>query len=114
VDARIRLEGGSVEELAALAEWLGDENGLRGRCNVVRDPIRETELGSVSELLTVALGAGGAGTVLASSLITWLQTRKTTAKIRVEAAGRSITLDIETLRDVTPALERILRISDDD
>lgn len=113
MDAYIRVEGGSSDEVAALGEWLQDENELRGRIRAVRSAIGETELGPVIELLTVALGAGGAGTVLASSLKTWLQTRRTTAKISVEAGGRSVTMDIQTLGDVGPLLEQILRAGDD-
>jgi hypothetical protein len=72
----------------------------------------ETELGSVLELLTVALGSGGAGTMLASSLKTWLLTRRTTAKIIVKSAGRSVTLDVQNAGDVAPLLEQILKAND--
>ncbi len=72
MDAQIWITGGTGGELAALSEWLRDENELRGRVRTVHSPIGDTELGSVTELLTVALGAGGVGTVLASSLKTWL------------------------------------------
>ena len=112
--AQIRIIGGTGEELPALSDWLGAENELRGRIRMLNSPINETELGAIPELLDVALGAGGAGTVLASSLITWLKTRKTTAKITVECAGRLVTLDIGTVNDVTPLLEQILRIGDHD
>ena len=113
MDASIRIEGGSPEDLADLAEWLGAENELRGRYRIIQNAISDTELGSIPDLLMVALGSGGAGTVLASSLITWLQTRKTRAKITVETAERSISLDIETIKDVTPLLEQTLRMSGD-
>lgn len=113
MDASIKVEGGSPEDLADLTEWLGAENELRGRCRIARNAIGDTELGSIPDLLIVALGSGGAGTVLASSLITWLQTRKTRAKITVETAERSISLDIESIKDVAPLLEQILRMSGD-
>jgi hypothetical protein len=109
VDAQIRITGGTGGELADLGEWLGGEGELRGRVRAVRGPIGDSELGSATELLTVALGAGGAGTVLASSLKTWLMTRRTTAKITVKSAGRSVTLDIQTAADVAPLLEQILK-----
>jgi hypothetical protein len=80
MDAQIRITGGTGGELADLGGWLGGDGELRGRVRAVRSPIGDAELGSVTELLTVALGAGGAGTVLASSLKTWLMTRRTTAK----------------------------------
>jgi hypothetical protein len=114
MDAQIRITGGIGEELAALGEWLGDEVELRGRVRTVHGSIGKTELGSITDLLTVALGTGGAGTVLASSLKTWLQTRRTTAKITVESAGRSVTLDIRTMGEVAPLLEQILKADDDD
>ena len=113
MDVQIRIVGGSGEELAALGEWLQGEDELRGRIRIVHGVIGETELGPVPELLTVALGAGGAGTVLASSLKTWLLTRRTTAKIIVESATRAVTLDIETAGDVAPLLEQILKAGDD-
>ena len=64
-------------------------------------------------MTTGALSAGDAGTVLASSLNTWLVTRKTTAKITVESAGRSVTLDIQTVGEGAPLLEQIHKASDD-
>jgi hypothetical protein len=113
MDAQIRIVGGKDGELAALGEWLQNEDDLRGRIRTVHGAIGETELGSVVEILTVALGAGGAGTVLASSLKTWLLTRRTTAKIIVESAGRSVTLELETAGETTPLLEQVLKAGDD-
>lgn len=112
MDAEIRIAGGSASELAALAEWLQGEDELRGRIRSVRGPIGETELGPVVELLTVMLGAGGAGTALASSLKTWLLTRRTTAKIIVKSGGRSVALDIQTVDEIGPLLEQLLKAGD--
>lgn len=113
MNAQIRVVGGADGDLAALGEWLQGEDEFRGRIRAVRGAIGETELGPVVELLTVALGAGGAGTVLASSLKTWLLTRKTTAKIIVKSGGRAVTLDIQTVDEVAPLLEQILKADDD-
>lgn len=113
-DAQIRLVGEADGDLAALGEWLQGEDELRGRIHTSRADIGETDLGGVVELLTVALGAGGAGTVLASSLKTWLQTRMTTAKIIVKSGKRSVTLDIQNAGEVAPLLEQILKAGDDD
>jgi hypothetical protein len=113
MDVRIGIVGGNGEELVALGEWLQGEEELRGRIRTVHRTIGDTELGPVVEVLTVALGAGGAGTVLASSLKTWLLTRKTTAKIIVKSGKRSITLDIQTADELAPLLEQILKAGDD-
>jgi hypothetical protein len=109
MEAKIWISGGTGAELTALGEWLQGEEELRGRIRTVRGAIGATELGPVVELLTVALGTGGAGTVLASSLKTWLLTRRPTAKIIVESAGRSVTVDIQHADDVSPLLEQILK-----
>lgn len=114
MDAQIRVTDASGDGLRELASWLSDDDDLRGRVKVVRGPIGETELGSLPELLTVALGAGGAGTALVAALRTWLLTRRTTARITVEAEGRSVSLDIQTVGDVTPLLEQILKAGDGD
>ncbi|MCT7353867.1 hypothetical protein N4P33_17070 [Streptomyces sp. 15-116A] len=114
MDARIAIAGGDDGDLPSLHQWLTGEDGLRGSVRVGMRPIGETELGSAGDLLVVALGAGGAGSVLSSALITWLKTRRTSAKITVEAAGRSVTLEIDTLRDATPLLEEVLRAGRDD
>jgi membrane-associated two-gene conflict system component 1 (EACC1) len=97
MDTRIWVTGGTDDEITALGEWLGGEDELRGRIRAVHRPIGTTELGPVTEVLTIGLGAGGAGTVLASSLRTWLVTPRTSAKITVESAGRSVSFDIQTV-----------------
>jgi predicted dehydrogenase len=114
MEVAIRTVGAAPEALVDLAEWLSGENELRGRVRIVNGPIGGTELGTVVDLLTVALGAGGAGTVLASSIVTWLQTRRTTVKVTVKSPKGSVTLDIQTVGDVAPLLDHILRPADHD
>jgi hypothetical protein len=113
MDAQIQVVGGADGDLAALGEWLQGEDELRGQVHAVHGATGETELGPVVELLTVALGTGGAGTVLASSLKTWLMTRRTAAVITVKSGKRSVTLDIQTADTVAPLLEQILKAGDD-
>jgi len=59
-------------------------------------------------VLTVALEAGGAGTVLASSLKTWLQARRTAVKLTVTTDTRSISMDVTTAAEVEPILAQLL------
>jgi Effector Associated Constant Component 1 len=110
MDVQIRVAEGPGGELAALGEWLGGEGELRGRVRLCSGPVGDTDLGSIPDLLIVTLGTGGTGKVLASSLITWLQSRRTTARITVESGGRHVTLDIQTAGEVRPLLEQIMRI----
>lgn len=114
MQVQISVANCTYDEVVDLGKWLASEDELRGRVRTVHRPITGTELGSLAEVLSVALGAGGAGTVLISSLKTWLKTRRTAAKLTVEAAGRTVTLDIQTVDDVTPLLEQILKAEDGD
>jgi hypothetical protein len=112
--ASIRVIDGDVDVVASLAEWLASERELRGAVRTVRNPVGATELGAVTDVITVAFGAGGAGSVLALSLITWLRTRPTRARLVVKSEDRTVELDIRTLRDVGPLLEQMLDNAADD
>lgn len=114
VDASIRVIDGDADVVGSLAEWLAAERELRGAVRTLSNPIGETQLGAVTEIITVALGSGGAGSVLASSLITWLRTRPTSARLLVKSGDRSVELDIHTLEDVRPLLEQMLGAVADD
>ena len=114
MEVQVCLTDATNEEIVELARWLSEENQLRGRVRTASRAIGDTELGSYTELLTVVLGSGGAGTVLASSLKVWLQTRRTKAKITIKSRNRSVTLDIESVEEVTPLLEEILKTPDDE
>lgn len=49
-------------------------------------------MGGAVEILSIALGSGGAGAVLASSLATWLQTRRVRISVEIveDEAGTAI------------------------
>ncbi len=113
VEVRIRLTNGDTEDLASLADWLSSEREFRGHLRLIPAPITDTDLGGPAELITVALSAGGAVTVLARSMVTWLQTRRTTAKLTIEVEGRSVVLEMDTVQDIRPLLSQILEITDD-
>jgi hypothetical protein len=95
------------DHLRSLLEWLRLEDELRGqvRLEAAHDPSGQ-QMGGVLDVLTVALGSGGAGAVLASSLSTWLTHRSSDVKITVTAPdGRRVEVDARRVRDV-PALTR--------
>lgn len=113
MDALIRVDGEGSDELLDLREWLRNERELRGIVRLVYAPVGEEELGGVVDAISVAVGAGGAGTVLASSLTTWLQTRRTAVRLVVERGKRKVTLDLETRESVLPLIERLLEPGDE-
>jgi Effector Associated Constant Component 1 len=88
------------EELASLADWLADNETLRGHIRPQQRPPEPGHLGAVVDLLTVALGSGGVGVALVQSLCTWLRTRQPGVTITVQGAdGRSLRIDFQRAHD---------------
>jgi len=72
VEAELRLSGnGAADVYPLLWKWLQREPPLQGRVRWSSGVPGDTSLGA-PDWITVALGAGGAGTVLAASLGKWL------------------------------------------
>ncbi|MBF6301026.1 hypothetical protein IU459_26280 [Nocardia amamiensis] len=109
---RIRLVGDDIwTELTELMSWLGREDDFRGRVSIEQQPIRPGEMGAVSDVLIVALGAGGAGTVLATSLGVWIVHRKPRVDIEITRdEGQSVKIVARGLPEgeVTQLLHKAL------
>ncbi|GAA2981403.1 hypothetical protein [Kitasatospora sp. NPDC006786] len=111
VDLRLAVEGDdSVEGLAELSDWLGQEPGLRGLVTPADAVPGPGELGAVADVLVVALGAGGAVSVLAASLQAFLaQPRRSDVRIVVSVAdGRQVEVDAKRVDDVEALLRQVL------
>jgi len=91
----VSLVEGRPDDLYSLFDWLQRHDELRGRIRTLSRRPGPHEMGGAGEILSVALGSGGAGAVLAGSLATWLQTRR--ARISVELVA---TESGETVRKV--------------
>lgn len=113
MDALIRIDTGNGDELRDLGSWLTAEPGLRGHVQLIPAPVAETELGSLTDAISVAVGAGGAGTVLASSLVTWLQTRRSRVRLLIQKGNSRVVLDLETSDRLLPMIERLLEPGDE-
>jgi Effector Associated Constant Component 1 len=102
VDAQIRILGGDgVADYIALRKWLGGERELAGRVRMIQHPPRESELGGVVDILSVALGSGGAVAVMARSLVAWLQTRRSDVEIAIASvSGAKVILSARRVKDV--------------
>jgi hypothetical protein len=98
MEAQIRVSGGDeIEEIAGLWEWLRGERGLAGAVQAVRRPPGPEEMGGAFDMLAVAVGSGGAATVLARALITWLQTRRPNVSVTVTTTARTVTIQASDL-----------------
>ncbi|MGA5118623.1 MULTISPECIES: effector-associated constant component EACC1 [Streptomyces] len=113
-DVQITLDSAdALDDHLALTEWLRHERGLQGRVHVAHATPVESELGATLELLTVSLSSGGIATVLASSLATWLQSRRSPTKVRITITRADRTLEVET-GDAAEAEVLIQRFLGDD
>ncbi|MFJ9448457.1 hypothetical protein ACIRRH_42670 [Kitasatospora sp. NPDC101235] len=99
-----------VEEAAELADWLRHEPELRGRVAFAEAAPEPGELGAITDTLVVAVGSGGALTVLAAALRTYLsQPRKADIRIEARVDDRSVTVTAEHVADVEALLHETLR-----
>lgn len=116
MQARIRVTAGRdiVGELASLREWLGREAAFRGRVQVERQPIESGHMGGIADTLTLALGAGGAVTVLANSVSVWLEQRRSDVSIEVISSnGKKVTVTAKRVPDAATLIKTVLRTEDD-
>ncbi|WP_369185145.1 hypothetical protein [Streptomyces sp. Y1] len=113
-DVTITLDSANaLDDRLALNSWLQHERGLQGRVHATHAIPTENDLGAALELLTVSLSSGGIATVLAGSLATWLQSRRTPTKVRITITRADRTLELET-GDAAEAEALIRRFLGDD
>jgi hypothetical protein len=110
LESTIELQSsGLSDDLISLAGWLRRERILQGHVQLRRRPMDDVELGAAFDLIAVAIGSGGAATVLAGSLSTWLQHR---SKVSIKITKDGQTLEIEA-RNIQNAQDLIQRFLDD-
>ncbi|MFF8775374.1 hypothetical protein [Kitasatospora sp. NPDC015120] len=109
MDVHISVTGGeTVAEAESLTDWLRGEPGLRGVVLTGRAP-RPGEMGAVLDTVSVALGAGGGLSVLASSLRAWFaQPRRSDVRLRIRRPGGA-TVELDAKRVHAGELEALLR-----
>jgi hypothetical protein len=100
------------DALQSLFEWLLLEDELRGHLRL--EPSGSGtggEMGGLLDVLTIAMGSGGVGAVLARSLSTWLTHRRADVKVTFRGPdGRSFEVDTRLDRDDhLPTLMREIR-----
>lgn len=104
----VRVIGNNGDDsIRSLAGFLSEEAELRGRIDVVDAPPRVGELGSLVDLIEVAVGSGGAVTVLMTAITAWIQSRGSDVTIRVEASnGRKVEFDAKRIKKADAATVR--------
>jgi hypothetical protein len=88
--------------MRSLEAWLAGHDELRGRVRPVVTVPQPGTMGSVADVLMVALGQGGVATAMASVLISWI--RRQSGKVSVNVThpdGTTITLSADHVRGLT-------------
>jgi hypothetical protein len=110
IELRVLESQDPVEELSSLYDWLSRDDAFRGRVRMSRAAPKPDEMGAVVDVLLIALGAGGAGTVLAGSLSTWITSRRSTVRLRLRyGKGREVEIDADRVKDPGAFLAQALR-----
>ncbi|MGW3771705.1 effector-associated constant component EACC1 [Actinomadura verrucosospora] len=102
VEARLSLESADpIPDLESLADWLRGESEFHGRVTVHSGAPEDGQLGTVPQALVVALGSGGAVSVLVATLRSWLSLpRRSSVKIKVLGKdGAKIEVDAKNIRE---------------
>lgn len=106
-DTPLRIEVPPAH-LFALRDWLAAEDPLRGRVIPLAMAPQQGQMGGAVEVLTVALGSGGAATVLARSLCTWLTHRRADVTITITATdGQRIRVDVKRAGDPESVIREV-------
>jgi Effector Associated Constant Component 1 len=98
-----------IHELASLEEWLIEDPELRA-CRITRKAPkpRPGEMGGISDVLVVALGSGGAGAALATSLSIWLRTRVNRVSVRLKTDKGEIEVQANGTGEVADQVRKII------
>jgi hypothetical protein len=99
---QIRVEAAG-DSSASLLTWLRAEPDLRGRVHLAGSPPQPDSLGTVADVLTVAVGEGGVASVLASALIAWIRRRTgDTVVTLTRPDGSSMEVKATEVRGLSP------------
>jgi hypothetical protein len=104
---------GSDEELRRLIRWLRDEDDLRGKVEVVSEPLHEGHMGGLVELVSVVLTSTTAS-ALVPSLFDWLARRRENGAVSVVVDGERIEINAGSTSDAERLLNACRRTVSDE
>jgi acetyl esterase/lipase len=97
-EARIAVADGSPDDLGSLYRWLRNEDGTE-------------EMGTAQDAIAVAMGSGGAFTILATALPVWLRQRRGSQiklEVTVPAWGLRLVIEADKAEDADRLLRQVL------
>ncbi|MEU8932489.1 hypothetical protein AB0D30_21680 [Streptomyces sp. NPDC048409] len=113
---QVRLTVGGTDaqtQLGLLRDWLVAEDTLRGKVRWHRTAPEPGQMGGALDVLVVALGSGGAGAVLAQTLVAWLTGRRADVTVTVhEPDGREVIVDVRRAADPHAVVREVTALLD--
>ncbi|MFI9815898.1 effector-associated constant component EACC1 [Saccharothrix variisporea] len=112
MSAAIRIEetDDAFADLESLHGWLVSRPELRGAVTLGAPDRDPEQMGWLTDVVSVAVGNGGAATALAGSLATWLVSRRSHIRIKVSGPdGRSTEVDVKQAKGNPADVEAVLR-----
>jgi hypothetical protein len=101
-------------EVRSLRDWLKAEQDLESsKVTTSSPPVQDGHMGAALDVVTVALGSGGAASVLAGSLGLWLRNRGTDIKVEISGPRGKILVDTKRVRDPVALIESIRKVVGD-
>ncbi|SDD31521.1 effector-associated constant component EACC1 [Actinokineospora iranica] len=98
MDALLTVEDETGDAVGSLLAWLKLEDALRGRVRLRQAAPAPGQMGAISDTVTVAVGGGGAVTVLISSITTWLRNRRSDVTINLTIGKRKLIIDTKRVK----------------
>jgi hypothetical protein len=101
MDLQVKVVGsGDGAKTRSLYNWLMREDDLRAsRVNWLPAQPGPEEMGTLSDVLVVSMGAGGVGVALIQSLMTWLHTQGSDVRLKLSGPHGEMEVDAKRVRD---------------
>lgn len=105
VVATLKISSSDAGVLGELREFMGERPGVA--VDLLSLPAQPGAQGSVSDVLSVAVGTGGAVTVAIRAIRDWVTSMHT--KVHIELDGRKFTLETRDVEKALPQVEQLLK-----
>ncbi|HZA17405.1 MAG TPA: hypothetical protein VE645_11040 [Pseudonocardiaceae bacterium] len=103
------VAAGNGPDAYALRDWLNDADVLRGEAVIRPLPPAVGQTGSIADIMTVAVGSGGAAALLVRKVYDWLMLRRNAGALHVRytrADGTELELKVDRAQDRAELMDR--------
>lgn len=110
--ATATVAAGNGPDAYALRDWLNNADGLRGEAAIHPPPPAIGQTGSITDIVTVAVGSGGAAALVVKKVYDWYVLRRNAGALHVRykrADGTELELKVDRAQDRAELMDRARR-----